>query len=442
LQTATAARLQRALPVARPRLPLWGPLALACLVVGGFLKWPEAAVAPGPDTGMFATYGAMLLRGARPYVDFWDLHPPLVFVYWTLVQFLGAGEWPRTALIAHTLDLLLSVLAALVVAAITRRAGGSRASAAFAALLVVGFADQVMLSQEGSNPSKLTLLPACVAVWAYLVSLGETRGARWAFAAGVAGAIAVLAKQPAALTLAALAAHAIWVSDRRRLVGLLIGGAATMALACIALAAVGSLSGFIDQAWIYNVERALMGYFASPAKPPVITLVRVLLESAGALAALGVIGATLLIRTRGGRYLGVLLAWALLNVLAIIVFREFVYVVPSFAVVAALGLERVWRSSTMPSRVLVGLGCAVCLLFTTSFQRAQLARARFERDALPPAIVLAPHSDELELNLADYPAMRALLQDCYAPQTVSPELDAQWGLLLLSGACAPVAASR
>jgi hypothetical protein len=174
----------------------------------------------------------------------------------------------------------------------------------------------------------------------------------------------------------------------------------------------------------------------------VITLVRVLLESAGALAALSVIGATLLIRTRGGRYLGVLLAWALLNVLAIIVFREFVYVVPSFAVVAALGLERVWRSSTMPSRVLVGLGCAVCLLFTTSFQRAQLARARFERDALPPAIVLAPHSDELELNLADYPAMRALLRDCYAPQTVRPELDAQWSMLLLSGACAPVAASQ
>src|SRR5712691_413724 len=116
----------------------WVGLALACLLVGACLKFPEAMQAPGSDTGMFATYGRMLLHGARPYVDFWDLHPPAVFAYWAVLEAFAGSDWLKwclstdlfvphscMALAAHGLDLSLSVAAALVVAGIVRRAAGS-----------------------------------------------------------------------------------------------------------------------------------------------------------------------------------------------------------------------------------------------------------------------------------------------------------------------------
>src|SRR3981081_3357398 len=112
-----------------PRATLWVGGGLVCLLLGGFLALPESIQAPGSDTGMFATYGAMLLHGARPYVDFWDLHPPLVYLYWAVVQALAGPDWLRpcsmldgltpsscTALLAHGVDLLLSVATAVVVA--------------------------------------------------------------------------------------------------------------------------------------------------------------------------------------------------------------------------------------------------------------------------------------------------------------------------------------
>jgi len=524
----------RAFHDARPLA--WIALGLACLLLGGFLELPEAIQAPGSDTGMFATQGAMLLHGARPYVDFWDLHPPLVFGYWASVQAITGSDWLRTCvsidplapqsctgLAAHVLDLLLSVAAALVVAAIARQCGGSRATAALAALLVVGFAYQAMLSQEGSNPSKLTLLPSSVAVWAYLRSLADGRVGRSAVLAGVAAAIAGLAKQPALLTLVALAGHAAWhaftrpseIDFRNRiqgspLIGLLVGFGATLAVACAALAAAGALDGFVTQAWVYNVERVLLGYFVHPPKPPVIGLDRVLTESAGALAAFGVIGACSIARTTLHATQRAVLWWALVNLIAITALREFVYVVPSTAVVAALGLGRLWRWPGLDRALGRGLllaACLACIVLTTGFQRGQLARARFERlgsalaqteqlgwifrrdlppgplfvygngaelyplanrtpatrylnaEALrstapgvdktraelvtalrsnpPPVIVLAPHSDEAELDLAQYPAMRAFLQDCYAQKPIRPDIDAHWAVLLRTAACAP-----
>jgi hypothetical protein len=494
------------------------------LLLGGFLALPESIQAPGSDTGMFATQGAMLLHGARPYVDFWDLHPPLVFAYWAGVQALTGTDWLRicvtidplvpqscTSLVAHLLDLVLSVAAALVVAAITRLCGGSSPIAAIAALLVVGFADQALLSQEGSNPSKLTLLPSSLAVLAYLRSLTAVRSQRAAVLAGAAAAVAVLAKQPALLTLVALAGHAAWRRDRTRLLGLLGGSAAAFAVACLVLAAAGSFDGFVAQVWVYNVQRVLLGYFVHPPKPPVIGLDRVLAESAGTLAVVGAIGAVIVARASRNATQRAVLWWTAVNVVAVVAFREFVYVVPSLAVVAALGLQRLWRWPGLDHALVRALLLATyvgSLALTTSFQRVQVARARFERgsssalagpeqlgwivrrdlpagplfvygngaelypladrppatpylnaeplrstapgvnetrgvlvNALsrhpPPIVVLAPHSDEPELTLTEYPAMRSFLQECYTRQPIRPDIDLNWTVLLRTGVCTP-----
>jgi hypothetical protein len=492
------------------------------------LKYPEAIESPASDTGMYATYGAMLLQGARPYLDFWDLHPPLVYLYWALVQGITGPDWLRTCasiasltppscmgLVAHALDLLMSVLTAIVVGGIVLRSGGTARVAALAAVLVVGFADQAMLSQEGSNPSKLSLLPSSVAVWAYL---GRPAGGRqWlgALAAGALGSIAGLAKQPALLTLATLIGYAAWRRDRASLVGLLIGSGGVLGLTCAVLAALGSLDGFIAQAWVYNVERVLVGYFVHPVKEPVIGLNRVLLDSAGVLVLLAGLGLVRIARAPLHPGQWVLVWWAVANLAAVTAFREFVYVVPSLAVLGAIGTDWLWRRvgvHGVPIRTLAGCvllaAVAGSILLTTSYQRAQFARARSERgpgtglssteeigqilrrehppgrmfiygngaemyllsgrvpatryvnaEALrstapgvaatraelvatlradpPPIVILAPHSDEPELNLANYPGLRAFVEDCYTPDAAARGIDPNWTILVQTGACGP-----
>ena len=67
--------------------------------------------------------------------------------------------------------------------------------------------------------------------------------------------------------------------------------------------------------------------------------------------------------------------------------------------------------------------------------RAELVRS-LEKNS-PPVIALAPHSDETELNLAEYPAMRAFLETCYTPKPIRPDIDARWTILVRTGVCGP-----
>src|SRR5712691_9210598 len=158
------------------------PRALAillALVVGLAAKLPEAILPIGTDTGMYATYGRLLLQGARPYVDFYDVHPPLTYYYWALVEGVAGTDWSRAclgswgtlapqpciSLLAHALDFGLTCLAALLVYAIARALGLRTAVGVLASLFVVWFANASMISMEGSNPTKLTLVPSTLAVY-------------------------------------------------------------------------------------------------------------------------------------------------------------------------------------------------------------------------------------------------------------------------------------
>jgi len=510
----------------------WTGLGLACLALGAYVKLPEAIETPGTDTGLYATYGRLLLQGARPYVDFWDIHPPLVFAYWALVDALTGPDWLRTCFtinglvpqsctgsLAHAGDLLLSVVAALVTARIARQAGGSRVAMTLAAVSVVGFADQVLLSDEGSNPSKLTLLPSVVALWAYLRSLTAERGRHWAAVAGVAAAIAGLAKQPALLTLAALVIHAARQRDAARTRALLAGSGGAFLVVCTTFAVLGSLDGFLDQVWAYNVERSFAGYFVHPVKEPGITLGRVVTEGAGLLAVWGLAGAAILAIRPHHANQRLLASWSVINALAVLAFREFVYVVPSLAVVGAFAVDRAWRWANRWGTLHAVLGACllgavglVTIRSTTPFQQVQMARARGERgpggglsqpeelgrilrrdvapgalfvygnaaelyplaervpaapylnaEALrasapqaararaelvatlerthPPVIVLAPHDDEPELDLAAYPALRWFLQGCYRRQPINAVFDRSWTVLVSTRDCGRLARS-
>jgi hypothetical protein len=430
------------------------PTALAVLlvlIVGLAAKLPEAVLPIGTDTGMYATYGRMILQGARPYVDFYDVHPPLAYYYWAAVQAAVGTDWSRAclgswgtlapqpciSLLAHALDLGLSLIAALLVYAIARAVGLRRGVGLLASVLVAWFANASMLSMEGSNPTKLTLVPSTLAVYAYVrglgtgssadkplsarVAVGRTCGARpgpgprpktstlttfggggpgrgwlgWAFVSGMAGLGAGLAKQPGLMTLVALVAYTLpsalsAAPARRRLLAMSLGAAATGLLTALFLWRVGSLGGFIDEAWRYNAERFLIGYWQTPAglTSPATRIDRVLSEAAALLFVGALLGAVTLWvgPARPGERL--LLVWGVFSLAAIAGFREFAQVVPSLSLLAALGIGRLWDAATRDG---LGLGRPVAgrlsliallgtiFLLSSSFQLIETRRAIYER---------------------------------------------------------------
>jgi hypothetical protein len=85
----------RALPTTGIRTALAVVLVVA---VGAAAKLPETILPIGSDTGMYATYARIILAGERPYVNFFDVHPPLTYYYWTLVEAVAGTDWSRTCI--------------------------------------------------------------------------------------------------------------------------------------------------------------------------------------------------------------------------------------------------------------------------------------------------------------------------------------------------------
>jgi hypothetical protein len=383
---------------------------LAIAAVGAFAKWPEAILPIGTDTGMFATYGRMLLQGARPYVDFYDIHPPLGYVYWMLVNVLGGSDWSRTCVgawgsrlapqscvnvVAQTLDLGLTFVTAGLTYAIARRLGLRPLVGVLAAVFVVWFANESMISMEGGTPTKLTLVPSTLAIYAFGRAVPDGSRA-WAGLSGAAAMLAVLAKQPGLMTLVALVAYLVpglvrgGRCERRVLAALAIGGLVVLLPTLVGLAAIGSLGGFWDQPWVYNLVRFVSGYWQTPAglSSPATRIDRVVMQSAGLLfigALLG--GVALVFGPTAGRQ-RLLLVWGVCNLVAIAGFREFAQVVPSLALLAALAIGRLWAAADrdglglgrpLAGRIALVTVFGTILLLTSSFQLVELRRAAFER---------------------------------------------------------------
>jgi hypothetical protein len=380
------------------------------LVVGIFAKLPEAILPIGTDTGMFATYARMLLQGGRAYVDFYDIHPPLGYFYWMVVEVLGGTDWSRVCLgawgssvapqpcvglAAHALDLALTFVTAGLTYAIARQLGLMRFVGVLAALFVVWFANESMISMEGSTPTKLTLVPSTFAVYAYLRALdGGRRG--WGIVAGASAMLAVLAKQPALITLVTFVVFLLpglvrgGRLERRLLIGLGVGSLAVLLPTVIYVAATGSLAGFWDQPWVYNLARLVTGYWQTPAglTSPATRIDRVMGQSAGLLFVGALLGglALALAPSKGNQRF--LLVWGIFNLAAIAGFREFAQVIPSLALLAALGIGRLWDAAgqnglglghPLAGRIALVAVFGTILLLTSSFQLIELRRAIFER---------------------------------------------------------------
>jgi len=398
----------------RRRRPVAVPLPLVPLLaaVGLLAKLPELVLPMGTDQGIFATYARLMLQGGRPYVAFWDVHPPVVFVYWELVQRVAGADWAHScgaawgplatpscpSLAANCLDVFVTLVCGLLVYGTARRAGGSAGVGVGAAVLTVYFANISMLSAGGGVPAKLALAPMVLAVWALLWAW-TGRGWMPSLLAGAAAALAVLAKQPALLTLVALGLIAAWYAWRsaagprwRVLAGYLLGAAGFLGLVSGWLIAVRSFAGFVEQAWVYNVVRVVAGNWHAAAEgltaPSVFRLDNVTRDALAFLLVAAFAGALAIVSgpARPGQL--AILWWTLANLLAIVGFREFIQLVPGMALLAAFGLGRLWaaagRDGLGLGRPLAGrlvlvasFGTLFCL--SSGFQVGQLRRAWYER---------------------------------------------------------------
>src|SRR5207302_4724824 len=176
---------------------------------------------------------------------------------------------------------------------------------------------------------------------------------------------------------------------RRRLLAMGLGAAITVVATALVLWRASSLGGFVDEAWRYNAERFLIGYWQTPAglASPATRIDRVAAQAAGLLFVGAVLGGLSLWLGKARGYQRLLLVWGLFSLVAIAGFREFAQVVPSLALLAALGFGRLWDAAAQnglgmgrPAAGRLGLVVLLGAIFalSSSFQLIELRRAIYE----------------------------------------------------------------
>ena len=165
-------------------------LALAALL---WLRLPTNGVQIlNVDEADFAVEASVLLDGGRPYVDFVEKKPPLVYLlYAGALRLVGRYNLPgfRLLLIGYVLA------SALALAAVARRLYGEKVALLVAPLYAVTVSVGLPMDVHAANAETLFLLPLLAGTYFFL------RGKRGAVAAGICLGLAALVKQQAGMQL-------------------------------------------------------------------------------------------------------------------------------------------------------------------------------------------------------------------------------------------------
>lgn len=236
-------------------------LALVAVVA---LRWPTHAVAIlNVDEADFAVEAGALLDGGRPYVDFVEKKPPVVFLlYGGAMALVGRHNLPgiRVLLMGYVFA------TALVLAAIARRLYGERAALIAGPAYALAVSAGLPMDFHAVNAETLFLLPLVAGTRLSLSArAGDAPpGVRRLIAAGVCLGLASLVKQQAGMQLPILAASLLVdpdatdgrprLADRLRAVAALAAGFLGIWLVALGvLAAVGALREFVY--WTIAVNR-------------------------------------------------------------------------------------------------------------------------------------------------------------------------------------------
>jgi hypothetical protein len=211
------------------------------------------------DEASYAVAAREMLRGQLLYTDVADHHPPLIYVYYALVQRLAGGGVREVRLVT---TLLVVPLTAWALSAFYRHDRRGRAAAVLFAVYSAAYVPHDMLAVNGEL---LMLLPAC---WALVLARDQTalRSPWRSLAAGALIGTAVLFKYQAALWLPVLMLEMARADPRRRgapaIAASLAGFAVPLAAAYAYFAARGGAAAFVYWNLTHN-----LGYAANPIRP-------------------------------------------------------------------------------------------------------------------------------------------------------------------------------
>ncbi|WP_339106047.1 DolP-mannose mannosyltransferase [Haloterrigena salinisoli] len=130
-------------------LAVLGPIVVV-LFVAGFgrhllVDWPTIAT----DPAFFQHTGWYVLKGGVPYVDVWDVNPPVPFGIAAVLAALSGGNMLVLHGLGATLTTLIAAASVLLVAWIARHVTGDDAAAIAAGLAMLVVPELFLLSPEG-----------------------------------------------------------------------------------------------------------------------------------------------------------------------------------------------------------------------------------------------------------------------------------------------------
>lgn len=219
------------------------------------------------DEGVYATIAQGVLAGDLPYVDYYEIKPPLIYG-WYAASFLLLGDGVEAPRVLAAVNLCLT---ALLVFAAGHLLFTPRLALYAAALYALSTGCAFL--QFNANTEVFLLAPMTASLVAFLVALNK-KSPWWMLAAGLAGGLAIMTKQVAVWNLVALYAALIWLGSRgswQR--DCLQPGLALFAGAVIAVVAVllpfllrGGLGHFFEIAvrdgWLYVQNVSLLSRLA------------------------------------------------------------------------------------------------------------------------------------------------------------------------------------
>jgi hypothetical protein len=408
--------------MSNPRL---GRILSAALALGILLalRLPTLSVPIiNVDEADFAVEAGVLLDGGRPYVDFVEKKPPLIYAgYAAALAMVGRYNLPGLRL----LMLGYVLVTALFLAAIARRIHGERASWIAAPAYALMVSAGPPLDVHAANAETFFLLPLLVGTWLSLPRQPGTPSPtpRALFAAGVCIGVASLFKQQAGMQLPILlgfllsrpagdtAPAAVHASGRRRVLAhpnvraalaLLGGFGAIWALTVAVLAAVGALGEFYY--WTVEVNRYYIAN-GNNLHDSVARFRRVLLMLASFAPLVWIAGACgLVFHLAKDRWRNVLLpVWLVASLVPIVLGGRFfphyfLQLYPPLVLLAAGLLAHLWdRLPPWPAirvtRVVVALGLAALLGARLESKMTRL---------IDPEVVSFPHATPRARALARY----------------------------------------
>lgn len=118
-----------------------------------------------PDQGLFFLGGNLLATGSAPYLNLWDIKPPLIFETTALITFIAPGEPWTQFYIGSALTMLAALSVVCLSGLVTLRVTGSASAAFVTTATIIGYRVFVTAPAYGIYPKFFALGFGVGALW-------------------------------------------------------------------------------------------------------------------------------------------------------------------------------------------------------------------------------------------------------------------------------------